>query len=363
MFEGVFSGTRVLVTGHTGFKGSWLCLWLERLGAEIYGYALEPEIIPSHYELLSLDLQSYLADIRDYEKLSRIVRQIKPDIVFHLAAQPLVRRSYALPLETLNTNVLGTANVLDACRHIDSVRAIVNITSDKCYENKEWVWGYRENDPMGGYDPYSASKGCAELITASWRNSFFPLSQYGHSHQTLIANARAGNVIGGGDWGEDRLIPDIVRAIEAEQPVVIRNPNATRPWQHVLEPLSGYLLLGQRLLQGYSEVAGAWNFGPKDYGNLTVGEVVRKFKSNWDAFECSFHRDIQQPHEAGLLKLDCSKARTKLDWQPGWDVSQTLEKTATWYKTYYTENIVQSGDDLEVYIQNARECGLIWSKK
>jgi len=360
MFESCYSGTRVLVTGHTGFKGSWLCLWLERLGAEVLGYALEPNTSPSHYGLMSLGTQSFLADIRDFEKLAQTVQQIRPDIIFHLAAQPLVRRSYASPLETLHTNVLGTANLFEACRHVDSVRAIINITSDKCYENKEWVWGYRENDPMGGYDPYSASKGCAELITASWRNSFYPVDQYGHSHQTLIASARAGNVIGGGDWSEDRLIPDIVRAIEADEPVVIRNPQATRPWQHVLEPLSGYILLGEKLLQGHTQFAGAWNFGPADEGSIPVGDVVRDFKSHWDVFEYDLRSTSRQPHEAGLLKLDCSKARIKLEWQPVWNAVTALKKTVDWYKNYYGSDIIQTNQDLDAYIRAAQESNLCW---
>ena len=363
MFDGVYSGTRVFVTGDTGFKGSWLCLWLQHLGAEVCGYALEPETDPAHAALLPLSYKTEIGDIRNAEQLRRAIADFQPEVVFHMAAQPLVRRSYAAPLETIHTNVLGTANLFEACRHVDSVRSIVNITSDKCYENREWVWGYRENDPMGGYDPYSASKGCAELVTASWRNAFFPLHHYGDTHQTLIASARAGNVIGGGDWSQDRLIPDMVRAIEADKPVVIRNPQATRPWQHVLEPLSGYLFLGQKLLQGHTDYAEAWNFGPADEGSITVGEVVRQFKANWDAFTYELYKDAhQQPHEAGLLKLDCSKARAKLNWQPVWDASQALEKTAAWYRALYTQNTIQSEENLNAYVQDARRSGLDWAR-
>lgn len=361
MFGSAYSGKRVLVTGHTGFKGSWLCLWLEHLGAEVFGYALEPETTPSHYELAPLKIHSEIADIRDYKRMLHSFSTVRPDIVFHLAAQPYVRRSYTYPIETMNTNIMGTANVLEACRQTDSVRATVIITSDKCYENREWVWGYRENDPMGGFDPYSASKGCAELVAASWRNSFFHPDQFGKTHHTLVASARAGNVIGGGDWGEDRLIPDLVRAAEAQKTVVIRSPRATRPWQHVLEPLSGYLLLGQKLMEGRKDYAEAFNFGPADEGSITVGEVVRRFKSHWDGFEYELKPDSNQPHEAGLLKLDCSKARSRLNWLPLWDAAQALEKTAAWYKNYYLQNSVCSLQNLEEYIQLAREKGICWA--
>jgi CDP-glucose 4,6-dehydratase len=361
MFGSIYSGKRVLVTGHTGFKGSWLCLWLQYLGAEVFGYALEPEITPSHYELAPLEIHSVIADIRDCKRLLDSFSSARPDIVFHLAAQPYVRRSYAYPIETMDTNIMGTANVLEACRQTGSVRAAVIITSDKCYENREWVWGYRENDPMGGFDPYSASKGCAELVAASWRNSFFHPDQFGKTHHTLVASARAGNVIGGGDWGEDRLIPDLVRAAEARKTVVIRSPRATRPWQHVLEPLIGCLLLGQRLLEGRKDCAEAFNFGPAEEGSITVDEVVRRFKAHWDGFEYELKSDPDQPHEAGLLKLDCSKARSKLDWHPLWDAAQALEKTAAWYKNYYLQNSVCSLQNLEEYIQLARKKGICWA--
>jgi CDP-glucose 4,6-dehydratase len=361
MFGSIYSGKRVLVTGHTGFKGSWLCLWLQDLGAEVFEYALEPEITPSHYELAPLEIHSEIADIRDCKRLLDSFSSARPDIVFHLAAQPYVRRSYAYPIETMDTNIMGTANVLEACRQTGSVRAAVIITSDKCYENREWVWGYRENDPMGGFDPYSASKGCAELVAASWRNSFFHPDQFGKTHHTLVASARAGNVIGGGDWGEDRLIPDLVRAAEARKTVVIRSPRATRPWQHVLEPLIGCLLLGQRLLEGRKDCAEAFNFGPAEEGSITVDEVVRRFKAHWDGFEYELKSDPDQPHEAGLLKLDCSKARSKLDWHPLWDAAQALEKTAAWYKNYYLQNSVCSLQNLEEYIQLARKKGICWA--
>jgi CDP-glucose 4,6-dehydratase len=366
LFNGIYKSKKVFITGHTGFKGSWLAFWLLQMGAKVTGLSLPPDTNPNHFTLLNFkasELQDYFHDIRDPQALNKAVQETKPDIVFHLAAQPLVRRSYRDPAETLATNVMGTVNLFEACRRTESVRAIVNITSDKCYENREWVWGYRESDPMGGYDPYSASKGCAELVTSSWRNSFFHPDQYGKTHQTLLASARAGNVIGGGDWGEDRLIPDIIRAIDGGQTVVIRNPRATRPWQHVLEPLSGYLLLGQKLLQGHKEFAQGWNFGPADEDSIPVGEVVRRFKSHWDAFEYDLRPDPDQPHEAGLLRLDCSRARALLRWRPIWNASQALKKTADWYKYYHLHNQIQSESDVTEYIQYARRTGSGWAEE
>lgn len=362
MFDNVYSGKRVLVTGHTGFKGSWLCLWLEQLGAEVFGYALEPETNPSHFVLTSPAIHSEIADIRDYKQLLNSFSSARPDIVFHLAAQPFVRRSYASPLETMDINIMGTANVLEACRHTDSVRAVAIITSDKCYDNKEWVWGYRENDPMGGYDPYSASKGCAELVTASWRNAYFHPDQFAKTHHTLVASARAGNVIGGGDWGEDRLIPDLVRAAVAGQPVVIRNPRATRPWQHVLEPLSGYLLLGQRLLEGRQDCAEAWNFGPNDDGAVTVENVARAIQKQWPRIKYEARQDEHQPHEAGLLKLDCSKARTRLAWKGIWDENTTIQRTVDWYRAYYEQDQLLTAEQLAEYAQDATQAGLCWTE-
>ena len=278
LFNGIYNNKTVLVTGHTGFKGSWLCFWLIQMGAKVIGYSLEPPTSPNHFELLNLDMVSVIGDIRDSNRLNAVFAQYQPEIVFHLAAQPLVRLSYKEPVETFETNVIGTLKVFEACRNTKSVRAIVNITSDKCYENKEWVWGYRENDPMGGYDPYSASKGCAELVTSSYRNSFFNVNEYGKSHNVLLASCRAGNVIGGGDWAKDRLMTDIMVAVSEGKKVVIRNPRATMPWQHVLEPLSGYLMLGQKLLEGKKEFAQAWNFGPGEQGAITVKEVVENIK-------------------------------------------------------------------------------------
>ena len=375
MFNNIYSGKRVLITGHTGFKGSWLALWLKGLGAEVIGYALQPPTNPNHFDLLTnhhtfspsqlLEIVSIIGDIRDREKLIKTFRDYQPEIVFHLAAQPLVRYSYKSPVETFETNVMGTINVFEACRQTESVRAIVNITSDKCYENREWVWGYRENDPMGGYDPYSASKGCAEIVTNCYRNSFFNPSTVQASNpltnSTLLASARAGNVIGGGDWAEDRLIPDVMRAVSKNEKVIIRNPEAIRPWQHVLEPLSGYLLLGQKLLEGKIEFAEAWNFGPNDEGSVSVKEIVEIIKTYWDKIDYEISIDSNNPYEANFLKLDCSKAHIRLKWQNVWDAQETFAKTVEWYKKYYTDKNVSSMNDLKNYIQKAKEKNVEWA--
>ncbi|MBE3022571.1 CDP-glucose 4,6-dehydratase [Campylobacter sp. 7477a] len=361
MFNNIYYGKTVFITGHTGFKGSWLSYWLMKMGANVVGYSNEIPTKPSHFELLNLDMKSFFADIRDIDKLNVAIKESKPDIVFHLAAQPLVRLSYKNPIETYETNVIGTLKVFEACR-TNGVKAIVNITSDKCYENKEWVWGYRENDPMGGYDPYSSSKGCAEIITSSYRNSFFNLDKYNISHQTLLASARAGNVIGGGDWADDRLICDVARAASKNEAVLIRNQKATRPWQHVLEPLSGYLLLGQKLLEGRKEFADGWNFGPREEGNYNVGEVLIELKKHWDKVEFKFETNSKNPHEANLLKLDCSKANIKLGWRPTWDSKIAFKKTISWYKSYYENSAeVLTKSDLESYIKDARIKKMEWN--
>lgn len=360
LFSKIYKNKTVLVTGHTGFKGSWLSFWLLKMGAKVVGYSLKAPTKPNHFELLNLDMVSIIADIRDLDKLNQTFEKYKPDIVFHLAAQPLVRLSYENPIETYETNVIGTLKVLEACRR-NSVKAIVNITSDKAYDNKEWVWGYKEIDPMGGYDPYSSSKGCADILAASYRNSYFNPKDYKKTHNTLLATCRAGNVIGGGDWAKDRLLTDIILSVSQNKKVSIRNPKATRPWQHVLEPLSGYLQLGQKLLEGKIEFAQVWNFGPSDEGSISVEEVVKNVKKYWNNIEYEINQDQNQLHEANLLKLDCSKAHTFLKWKDVWDSNTTFEKTVKWYKAYYEGNIVLTQDDLESYISDAKVKNIEWA--
>jgi CDP-glucose 4,6-dehydratase len=364
MFNRIYHNKRVLLTGHTGFKGSWLALWLTQMGAKIIGYSLQPPTEPNHYHLLDMDIISIIGDVRDAEKVKQVFREQQPEIVFHLAAQPIVRLSYKDPVETFASNVMGTINVFEASRASGTVRAIVNVTSDKCYENREWPWwGYREIDPVGGYDPYSASKGCSELITSCWRNSFFNLKDFRSAHNTLLASCRAGNVIGGGDWAIDRLIPDMMRAVHINEKVLIRNPHATRPWQYVLEPLSGYLLLGQKLLEGRKEFAEAWNFGPSEDGNVTVGEIVAQVKKAWPKIDYEISKESDQLHEAGMLRLDCSKSRTKLQWIPVWDGKSAVEKTALWYRAFYESNEVQSLEDLHRYIADAKSKHISWAEE
>ena len=347
LFSGIYKDKTVLVTGHTGFKGSWLCFWLKKMGANVIGYALEAPTTPNHFELLNLDIISITGNIKDLEHLNTVFQTYKPDIVFHLAAQPLVRLSYENPIETYETNVIGTLKVFEACRN-NNTKAIVNITSDKAYENKEWIWGYKEIDPMGGYDPYSSSKGCADILATSYRNSFFNIKDYlperqrdksklKKTHNTLLATCRAGNVIGGGDWAKDRLITDIMISVSIGKKVSIRNPKATRPWQHVLEPLSGYLHIGQKLLEEKMEFAEAWNFGPDDEGNINVENVLKSVKKYWNKLDYEI-KPNSEFHEANLLKLDCTKANTILKWNSVWNNSTTIEKTVNWYKNFYENN-------------------------
>ena len=335
LFNDIYRGKRVLITGHTGFKGSWLSLLLNELGADLYGFALEPPTSPSLYKEAKIDelVTSYIGDVRDLDYLTKVIQEVQPEIVFHMAAQPLVRESYKIPVETYSTNVMGTVHLLEACRSTSSVKAILNVTTDKCYENKEWHWGYRENEPMGGYDPYSNSKGCSELITSAYRNSFFNPSEY-KNHGVAVATARAGNVIGGGDWAEDRLIPDFIRAISKGEKVRIRSPFAIRPWQHVLEPLSGYLRLAELLYTEGPKFAQAWNFGPYDHDARNVEWITNTICEFWGD-EASFEIDkMPQPHEANYLKLDCSKANAELNWFPKWDIQTTLKSIVDWNKAY-----------------------------
>ena len=345
-FGGCYYGKKVLITGHTGFKGSWLLCWLESLGAQVVGVALPPDTFPNHWDLLGIDTPQYLIDIRDAESLSRIVVSERPEIIFHLAAQPLVRRSYRDPLETWSTNVMGTANLLEACRLTDSVCAIVTVTTDKVYENQECRRGYRESDRLGGHDPYSASKAAAELVAESYRKAFF------YTGTPLLATARAGNVIGGGDWSEDRLIPDLVRSVDFGVPLEIRSPNASRPWQHVLECLCGYLLLGQKLLEGQREYAEAWNFGPESDSNRTVAEVLDILQPYWMGLNWTVTAQ-SQPHETTILNLDSTMAKTRLGWHPVWTLQETLAATAEWYHAFKTGNIPISREQLAAFIEAA----------
>ncbi len=343
--EAFWHHKRVFITGHTGFKGSWLCLWLHKLGAQVFGYSLAPPTNPSMFELARIDelVSSTIADVRDGEQLRTAMQSARPDMVIHMAAQPLVRDSYKNPAETYAINVMGTVNLLEAVRACNSVRAIVSVTTDKCYENREWHWGYRENEPMGGYDPYSSSKGCAELVTAAYRRSFFNAQDSNGStvqHGAAIASARAGNVIGGGDWAVDRLICDCIRSLLSDKKIVIRNPEAIRPWQHVLEPLSGYLLLAQKLYHEGSRYAEGWNFGPNDEDAKKVEWIVQRLCHKWGKDASYVYDGTSHPHEAHYLKLDCSKAKAMLGWSPRWNLEKAIDSIVEWVLAY------RSGKDM-----------------
>lgn len=327
-------GKRVFLTGHTGFKGSWLSLWLQSLGVELTGYALNPPTAPSLFEAghVADGMRSIKGDIRDLDHLTQAMQEARPEIVIHMAAQSLVRYSYQNPVETYSTNVMGTVHMLEAVRATSGVKAVVNITTDKCYENREWVWGYRENDPMGGYDPYSNSKGCAELVSSAYRSSFFNPADYA-KHGVALATVRAGNVIGGGDWALDRLIPDIVAAFEQGKPVRIRNPHAIRPWQHVMEPLRGYMMLAERLVECGMEYAEAWNFGPADEDAKPVGWIVQRMAEQWRGADWQIDKG-EHPHEAGYLKLDISKVRSRLQWNPALRLEDALDLVTDWAVQY-----------------------------
>lgn len=324
---------KVFLTGHTGFKGGWLSLWLQSLGAKVTGYALAPITEPNFFNVAGVadGMSSVVADIRDLERLNTEIKKASPEVVIHMAAQPLVLESYKNPVDTYSTNVMGTVNLLESVRATPSVRSVVIVTSDKCYENKEWPWGYRENEPVGGHDPYSNSKGCAELVTAAYTRSFFA-----EPNSAGVASGRAGNVIGGGDWAENRIVPDAIRALSQGQAIRIRNPHAIRPWQHVLEPLSGYLVLAEKLFHSPREFLGGWNFGPGDEGVRTVEDLSRQLIQFWSGGgKIEIKSESTQPHEAHFLKLDCSKARHFLRWHATWNFEQTAQKTMQWYQAFY----------------------------
>ena len=351
-FTDFYRNKKVLVTGHTGFKGGWLTAWLKSLGASVVGLALPPETTPNLFDAvcLSRDMVSIFGDIRQRSTVASVFQQHAPEIVFHNAAQPLVRRSYREPVETYATNVMGTVHVLEAIRATPSVRAVVVVTSDKCYQNREWFWGYREEDGLGGSDPYSSSKACAELVTAAYRQSFF-----GKEGTASLATARAGNVIGGGDWSEDRLVPDMVRGITSNQPIVIRRPESVRPWQHVLEPVRGYLLLAERLWEG-REFAEPWNFGPRDQDAIPVGELAQRLIATWGKGELKIQSDPDAPHEAQYLRLNTTKARTRLPWKPVLELNQALDWTVDWYRGYYGDSNSAAGktaEQIQKYVEVA----------
>jgi CDP-glucose 4,6-dehydratase len=346
MTNSFWRGRRVLITGHTGFKGSWLSIWLSSMGAEVTGYALSPPLeLDSMFTAarVATSVEHIVGDVRDLEALVALVRRVRPQVIFHLAAQSLVRRSYIDPIETYSTNIMGTTNVLEAVRQVGGVSAVVVVTSDKCYDNREWIWGYRETDALGGYDPYSSSKAGAEIVTAAYRSSFFNPADY-PAHGVAIASARAGNVIGGGDWSEARLVPDAIACFKAGVPVTIRNPHAVRPWQHVLEPLSGYIELAERLAAAGPEWGQAWNFGPETTDTLPVEQVVEALAKLWGQQGAGWQLDQgKQPHEANLLKLDCSKAREKLGWKAKWSIKSALSETVSWYRAH------ASGEDMNAF--------------
>lgn len=361
LFGGTYNNRRVLVTGHTGFKGSWLVLWLQSMGARVCAIGLPAATSPSHHELLALSLDAVLVDIRDAVAVRKAVQAFEPEIVFHMAAQALVRASYADPVETFDVNVMGLVNVLEAVRVTPSVRAVVNVTTDKCYQQTGTGTAFVESDSLGGHDPYSASKACAEIVSASYRSSF--LATAGMSAPIAFATARAGNVIGGGDWAADRLIPDLARAASEQRVVGIRSPNAVRPWQHVLEPLSGYLMLGQQLLDesaNATQYSGAWNFGPNAEGHLSVADVINEFTNHWSDVRTEMDTD-SHPHEAPRLELDCTKAHEQLGWHPVWNSARMIERSASWYRAWYENQSVQTESDLADYVRDAKSQSLAWA--
>lgn len=365
-YGGVYQGKRVLVTGHTGFKGSWLTLWLLKLGANVVGYSLNPPTNPNLFDTLKLGekITHIIGDVRDCEGLRGIFREYEPDIVFHLAAQPIVRRSYQEPRLTYETNVMGTVNILEALRTTLNAGNILIITSDKCYENREWVHRYRESDPMGGYDPYSSSKGCAELITAAYRNSYYNPVDFGKTHRVVLVTARAGNVIGGGDWAQDRIIPDCIRSLTNNEKIFIRNPDAIRPWQYVLDLLSGYLLLGATLEKGGISFSGGWNFGPNGGEAVTVKDIVNRVIEIWGGGEYVLNTE-KQPYEANIFALDTNKALLYLGWRPIYRSYDAVEVTVEWYKEYYAgrkDMHEYTTNQIIEYTDKALKLSMEWSK-
>lgn len=348
----IYKNKRVFITGHTGFKGTWLTSFLDILGAQHEGYALLPDTNPSHFNLLSSNKPSTIGDISNIELLKVSLNKFQPDIVFHLAAQPLVRESYKNPINTYQTNVLGTLNLLEVIRDCKSVKAIVIITTDKVYENKEWHYPYRETDQLGGYDMYSSSKACVELLVKSYEQSFFNKNQYGVNHNVLIATARAGNVIGGGDWSKNRLIPDIVKTTSERKVVHLRNPNAVRPWQHVLDCLYGYLLLGEKLLLGEAEFADSWNFAPNSHESRTVQEVANIAATIWDDISVKIEDQTDHFHEAGILRLDNTKSISSLKWRPIWNTEESIICTIQWYRSFYLNNIINTESNIKTFIKS-----------
>ena len=353
LFNGIYKDKTVMITGHTGFKGSWLSLWLHKLGAKVIGYSIEPPTYPNHFDILKLHnkIISIHGNLNDINFLNETIKKYKPDMIYHFAALALVRKSYKNPLQAFETNIMGTVNLFEVVKNFGNIKAIINITTDKCYENKEWCWGYREIDPVGGYDPYSASKACSEIVTSAYRSSYFNPDMYRAEHNTLIASCRAGNVIGGGDWGEDRLIPDIVRSISQNNKIIIRSPSAIRPWQYILDCLRGYLMLGQKLLAGKKNFAQAWNFGSISDSNLSVIDVV-KYLKNINNFWMKINYEIKEDdtlHESMSLKLDCSKVVAKLKWWPIMRIEDTFLKTAEWYQAYYEKQECISEKLLDEY--------------
>lgn len=362
MFGNIYKNRRVLVTGHTGFKGAWLTLWLIKLSANVVGYSLEPPTKPNLFESIKIKnkIKHIIGDVRDLDHLKKICNQYKPEIIFHLAAQAIVKKSYENPHETFETNVMGTINILEAVRKCQKTRAVINVTSDKCYENKELVYGHKESDPLGGHDPYSASKGCSELVTASYRQSFF-----GQNNPVGISSVRAGNVIGGGDWAPDRLIPDCINALVNKRTIILRNPQSIRPWQHVLEPLSGYLWLGLLLFKEPSKFSEAWNFGPKDEDALSVRQVVEKIIEIWGKGSIKINKE--KFHESKSLKLDINRARNHLEWKPVYYIDNAIINTVNWYKEYYlksSKNLFDfSLNQIKAYEKQASTENILWSKK